>query len=66
VNVTSDMKGKTVKIHAQVIEFVLEAGLEVESREGELVRMTEAQLIANSDRLTPATKKYLETWEPIL
>ena len=66
VIVESDMKGQIVRVRAQVVEFVVEPGLAVESREGELVRMTKDQLRANRDRLTPATREYFQTLEPTL
>lgn len=66
VDVISDMKGEAVAVHAEVFAFTLPEDEKVEAREGEMVRMSEAELRANQDRLTPATRKLFETLVPVL
>lgn len=66
VIVDSDMKGRAIRVQAHVIEFEVEKELAVESREGELVRMTEEELRQYSARLTPATLEYFKSIKPIL
>ena len=60
VEVSSDMYNQMIEVHATVFQFSVDEAIQVVAKEGELVSMTRQALTGQTDRLTPATKAWLE------
>ena len=61
VEVISDHQLEAVTIHATVFRLSIHNDREVVAKEGTLVKMTKDEILASSDRLTPATRACFET-----